>query len=69
VNEKKYNFRLSDALKKARDAKSKSLEGQTFYSTSRVQSLDILKRVVMSSGGKVNETSTQYFLHTANSFA
>ncbi len=69
VNEKKYNFKLTDALKRAKDAKSKLLEGQTFYSTSKI-SLDseLFKRIILSSGGKVFETSTQLSLPTVKIF-
>ncbi|KAK7057115.1 hypothetical protein R3P38DRAFT_1161363 [Favolaschia claudopus] len=54
TNEKKWNFRLADAIERVKEVRGKLFEGKTFYVTSKV-SIDrkLLKTVVGAQGGKV----------------
>ncbi|KAI0682501.1 hypothetical protein BC835DRAFT_1399674 [Cytidiella melzeri] len=52
-NEKKYGFKLADALKRARANKGKLLEGKTFYMTKNVPvEAKLMKNVVTAGGGQ-----------------
>jgi hypothetical protein len=55
VNEKKWNFKLADALKRARENKGQLFAGKVFYVTNRVP-LDkkLLKNVISAHGGQVS---------------
>jgi mediator of DNA damage checkpoint protein 1 len=49
--EGKFKFKLADALRRAREAKQKLLEGHTFYLTGQVPVL--IELITASAGGKV----------------
>ena len=54
--EKKYNFKLADALNRSRSSGQKLLSGHTFYITKSLQKsnkLSTYKNVIISAGGKV----------------
>ncbi|KAL5534878.1 hypothetical protein ACEPAG_1343 [Sanghuangporus baumii] len=54
--EKKYKFKLADALRKARSSDTKLLEGHTFYFTKSLHRNDkfsTYKNIIHSAGGKV----------------
>ena len=51
--EKKFGFKLSDALRRARIAEKKLLDGHTFYITPKVENVDLLSKTIKSAGGKV----------------
>ena len=54
--EAKFGFKLSEALRRARLAEKKLLEGHLFYITPKVLSEpngELLKKVITSAGGKV----------------
>lgn len=54
VGEKKYNFKLAQALRRAESNNGKLLKGKTFYVTPKV-AIDkkLLKNVVNACGGRV----------------
>lgn len=61
--EKKYNFVLADALKRARRNAGKLFAGITFYVTSKVPvETKLLKNVVTANGGQVR--SVPMFTYT-----
>lgn len=61
--EKKYNFVLADALKRARRNAGKLFAGITFYVTSKVPvETKLLKNVVTANGGQVR--SAPMLTHT-----
>jgi hypothetical protein len=55
VNEKKWKFKLTDALKRAKVKKGQLFSGMIFYVTNKVP-LDkkLLKNVVSAHGGQVS---------------
>jgi hypothetical protein len=55
VNEKKWNFKLADALKRAKANKGLLFAGKVFYVTNKVP-LDkkLLKNVISAHGGQVS---------------
>ncbi|KAF8210360.1 hypothetical protein K438DRAFT_1809538 [Mycena galopus ATCC 62051] len=67
VNEKKWNFRLADAMERVRESGGKLFENKTFYVTAGV-SVDtkLLKTVVAAQGGKLmTSTPTVRILNSA----
>ncbi|KAJ6587006.1 hypothetical protein DFH09DRAFT_1028033 [Mycena vulgaris] len=55
VNERKWNFRLVDAMARAKQVGGKLFENKTFYVTSKVPvEIKLLKNVVTAQGGKVS---------------
>jgi hypothetical protein len=55
VNEKKWKFKLSDALTRARAKKGQLFAGIVFYVTNRVPvDKKLLKNVVSAHGGQVS---------------
>ena len=53
-NEKRYGYKLADALARAKTRGKKLFEGKTFYVTSRVPvEAKLLKAVVTAGGGQV----------------
>jgi diaminopimelate decarboxylase len=67
--EKKFGFKLADALRRARHAEKKLLDGHTFYITSKVDNIDLLTKVIKSAGGKVccyNMCFPVYFSHSSS---
>ncbi|KAJ7497377.1 hypothetical protein FB451DRAFT_1076020 [Mycena latifolia] len=58
VNERKWNFRLVDAMARAKEVGGKLFENKTFYVTSQVPvETKLLKNVVAAQGGKVSTQS------------
>lgn len=55
VNEKKWNFKLADALKRAKANKGQLFADKVFYVTNKVP-LDkkLLKNVILAHGGQVS---------------
>ncbi|KAL5495911.1 ESC4 [Sanghuangporus weigelae] len=54
--EKKYKFKLADALRRAQSSETKLLEGHTFYFTKglhRNEKFTTYKNIILSAGGKV----------------
>ena len=52
--EKKYNFNLADALKRAKQNAGKLFAGMTFYVTPKIPvDVKLLKNVVTANGGQV----------------
>jgi hypothetical protein len=53
-NEEKYNFKLTDALRRAKKTRGRLFAGHTFYVTPKVPvDLKLLRNVVISGGGQV----------------
>jgi hypothetical protein len=67
VNEKKWGFKLTDALKRAKAKKGQLFAGITFYVTNKV-SVDkkLLKKVVSAHGGQVSEVCIPIFRSAPN---
>lgn len=56
MNEKKWGFKLTDALKRAKAKKGQLFSGITFYVTSKVPvDKKLLKNVVSAHGGQVSD--------------
>ena len=54
AGEKRWGFKLADALQRARVSERKIFHGYTFYVTKSVQlEFEVIRRVVDSAGGKV----------------
>lgn len=54
-SEKKYGFKLVDAMKRAKANRGKLFEGKTFYVTPKVPvEAKLLKNVVTAAGGQVS---------------
>jgi mediator of DNA damage checkpoint protein 1 len=59
VNEKKFNFKLADALQRAKKIGGRLFAGHTFYVTPKVPvDLKLLRNVVTSGGGQVRSWLT-----------
>lgn len=55
INERKWDFRLVDAMARAKENGGKLFENMTFYVTSKVPvEPKLLKNVVAAQGGKVH---------------
>jgi hypothetical protein len=55
AGEKRWGFKLADALERAKAAERKIFHGYIFYVTKTVQlDFDVIQRVVDSAGGKVS---------------
>ncbi|KAJ6593982.1 hypothetical protein B0H19DRAFT_920627 [Mycena capillaripes] len=67
VSERKWNFRLVDAMTRAKEVGGKLFENKTFYVTSRVPvDTKLLKTVVTIQGGKIStQTPTVRILNSA----
>ena len=54
-NEKKFKFKLADALRRAKSVRGRLFTGHTFYVTPKVPvDLKLLRNVVTSGGGQVS---------------
>jgi hypothetical protein len=59
VNEKKYGFKLTDAVHRAKRTGGKIFMGKTFYVTPKVPvEVKLLKNVVIAGGGQVSSSSS-----------
>jgi len=55
ANEKKYGFRLADALARAKQKQGTLFKGKRFYVTGKVEvSIPLLRKVVEACGGQVS---------------
>lgn len=62
-NERKYNFKLADALDRARTVGWKLFDKKVFYATSKIPvDVKILKNVVTAGGGQVRPKAALLFL-------
>ena len=61
ANEKKWQFKLADALKRAKANKGHLFAGKVFYVTNKVP-LDkkLLKNIVLAHGGQVSERAVLF---------
>lgn len=54
ANEKKYNFKLSESLRRSKAIRGRLFDKQTFYVTAKVPvAISLLKNVVNAAGGQV----------------
>jgi hypothetical protein len=69
VNEKKWGFKLTDALKRAKANKGQLFVGITFYVTNKVPvDKKLLKNVVSAHGGQVSGVSVPLTFKSALNF-
>ena len=63
-NEKRYGYKLVDALARAKKQGRKLFEGKTFYVTPKVPvDSKLLKNVVAANGGQVRSHSSLSYEH------
>ncbi|KAJ7132847.1 hypothetical protein C8R43DRAFT_652591 [Mycena crocata] len=64
--EKKYGFKLSEAVARAKEHKGKLFQGHTFFVTPKVNAAELLRRVVQANGGQalINQQPTSRMLET-----